>query len=90
MAHAAARRSAGVSLVLLLASGFVASIAAQQQEQQLALARPEGDCLAPAIRQLTQSYNFYPSSYQLQSLLAPSAASSSGLSTTVRASCVVW
>jgi hypothetical protein len=69
-------------MALLLLLGIVA---APLSAAQLALSRPEGDCLAPAIT--TTSFNFFPSSYQLQSILAPSA-SSSGLETTVSASCV--
>jgi hypothetical protein len=50
---------------------------------QLALSRPEGDCLAPAAT--TTSFNLYPSSYQLQSIQAP-IVPSSGLETTVSSS----
>ena len=68
-----------VSLVLLpvlLLLSILGSTAAQ-----LALTRPEGDCLAPAVT--TTTFNFFPSSYQLQSILAPRSASTSGLETTV-------
>lgn len=64
-------------MALLLLLGIVA---APLSAAQLVLSRPEGDCLAPALT--TTSFNFFPSSYQLQSILAPSA-SSSGLETTV-------
>lgn len=63
---------------LLLLLGIVT--APLPSAAQLALSRPEGDCLAPAAT--TTSFNLYPSSYQLQSIQSP-LASSSGLETTV-------
>lgn len=71
------RSAACLPAVLLLCLA-----AAQLSAAQLAIARPEGDCLAPALTSLANGYNFFPRSYQLQSILTPSA-SSSGLETTV-------
>lgn len=78
--HSMSRSAALVGVLLLLLAAVTATNA---QETSLSLTRPEGDCVAPAITSLTSSYNFFPSSYQLQSIQAPSAASSSGLTTTV-------
>jgi hypothetical protein len=78
-ASSMARSGACASAALLL---LLTIVAAPLSSAQLALSRPEGDCLAPALTSLTSSYNFFPSSYQLQSIQAPSA-SSSGLETTV-------
>lgn len=74
-----ARSGACAPAALLL---LLTMVAAPFSSAQLALSRPEGDCLAPALTSLTSSYNFFPSSYQLQSIQAPSV-SSTGLETTV-------
>lgn len=82
MAHA---RRAGALLLLLAAC--LALGAAHVAAEGLLLARPEGDCLAPALDSL--SYNFWPKPYQLQSIRSSGGAdrssSDTGLSTTVRA-----
>lgn len=73
-------RAPATSLLLLL----LTILAAAASAQQLALSRPEGDCLAPALTSLTSSYNFFPSTYQLQSIQAANpGASSTGLETKV-------
>lgn len=83
---AAARAPGSTSLLLLLLT-ILAAAAPRASAQQLALSRPEGDCLAPALTSLTSSYNFFPSTYQLQSIQAANpGASSTGLETKV---CVV-
>jgi hypothetical protein len=77
----AAPRAPATSLLLLL---LLTILAATASAQQLALSRPEGDCLAPALTSLTSSYNFFPSTYQLQSIQAANpGASSTGLETKV-------
>lgn len=84
---AAARAPGSTSLLLLLLTILAAAAAPCAFAQQLALSRPEGDCLAPALTSLTSSYNFFPSTYQLQSIQAANpGASSTGLETKV---CVV-
>jgi hypothetical protein len=77
MAGSEACAAAAVLLLVLL-------LLSSPAQAQLALSRPDGDCLAPALTSLTPATNFFPSSYQLQSIQPPRPASSTGLETTVR------